>query len=177
MVAFAKSANEKDIQAAAEYFSRLKLKPWIRVVETKAVPKTHVEGWMLVRAKGGAKEQIGERIIEMAENLERTKLRDDTSGFVAYVPVGSVKRGEELVTKGGGGKTVGCALCHGAGLKGMRSVPGIVGRSPSYMVRQLFDMQSGARNGAGSRLMRPVVEKLTVEDMVAIAAYLGSVGP
>jgi cytochrome c553 len=177
MIGVAAKANEKEVRVAARYFSGLQLKPWIRVVETRTVPKTHVSGWMLVSTKGGPREAIGQRIIEMPEDLERTELRDDASGFVAYVPAGSVKRGQMLVTRGEAGKTMGCALCHGMGLKGMGNAPGIVGRSPSYVVRQLFDMQSGARAGAGSRLMKPAVEKLTVEDMVAIAAYLGSVRP
>jgi hypothetical protein len=33
---------------------------------------------------------MGQRIIETPENLERTELRDDRSGFIAYVPAGSV---------------------------------------------------------------------------------------
>ena len=41
-------ANQKEIWAAAEYFSALKPRPWIRVIETNTVPKTHVAGWMLV---------------------------------------------------------------------------------------------------------------------------------
>jgi len=35
----------------------------------------------------------------------------------------------------------------------------------------------GARSGISTALMRAVVEKLSVEDMVAIAAYLGSRDP
>ncbi|MGB7845895.1 MAG: c-type cytochrome, partial [Candidatus Acidiferrum sp.] len=173
MIQVAAKVNEKEIQAAAEYFSRLKPKPWIRVVETRIVPQTHVAGWMLVRSNAGANEPIGQRIIEMPEDLERTELRDDASGFVAYVPVGSVKRGELLVTRG----ETRCAVCHGADLRGHENAPSIVGRSPSYVVRQLFDMQSGARKGAVDVLMKPVVARLTLEDMVAIAAYLASKGP
>jgi Tfp pilus assembly pilus retraction ATPase PilT len=37
-------------------------------------------------------ETLGQRIIEMPEDLQRTELRDDASGFVAYVPVDSVVR-------------------------------------------------------------------------------------
>ena len=103
-------------------------------------------------------EPLGQRIIELPENLERTELRDAASGFVAYVPVGSIKKGEALVTKGGG-KTTQCGLCHGADLKGLGPVPGIGGRSPSYLVRQMHDMQTGVRKGSWSELMKPVVEK------------------
>jgi len=93
------------VKSSTEYFASLKYKPWIKVVETDTVPKTHVAGFMLVPLEGGGTEPIGQRIIEVAEDLARTRLRDPRSGFIAYVPVGSIKRGEALVTTGGAGKT------------------------------------------------------------------------
>ena len=177
MVEIAKAAPDPDVQTAAEYFSGLHLKPWIRVVEATTVPKTHVSGSMLVPNAEGGTEPIGDRIIETPEDLSRTELRDAASGFVAYVPPGSIKKGEELVTKGGGGKTTQCSVCHGADLKGLGPVPALAGRSPSYIIRQLVDIQNGTRHGSWSALMKPVVEKLTVSDMVAIAAYTSSRNP
>jgi cytochrome c553 len=176
MIKYETKANEKEIQAAAEYFSALKPRPWIRVVEADTVPKTQVGGWMLVVSEGGETEPIGERIIETPENLERTELRDDHSGFVAYVPVGSIKKGEVLVT-GGSSKALRCATCHGTGLRGKDKVPPLAGRSPSYIVRQLYDIQSGARTGVAVHPMKPVVTKLTIDDMAAIAAYTASLNP
>ena len=140
-------------------------------METDSVPKTFVAGWFLADAKTGEKEPIGQRIIEIPEDLDQFESRDPRARFIAYAPVGSVKRGEALVTTGGG-KTLPCAACHGADLKGMGAVPPIAGRSPSYMVRQLYDLQSGARAGAGAAQMKPVVENLTVDEMTSIAAYL-----
>ena len=67
-----------------------------------------------------------------------------------------------------------CTTCHGADLMGLGPVPGIAGRSPSYLVRQLYDMQAGNRHGQWTELMKPVVEKLTSDDMIAIAAYTSS---
>ena len=112
----------------------------------------------------------------MPENTEQTELRNPRSGFVAYVPVGSIKKGEALATTGGG-RTVNCHVGHGPGLKGLGPVPGLAGRSPSYMVRQMYDMQQGARKGVWADLMRPVLAKLTNEDLVAIAAYSASLAP
>jgi cytochrome c553 len=175
MIAVAKSATEAEVRTAAEYFASLPRTPWIRVVETDNVPKTRVAGWMLVAAEGGS-EAIGQRIIEMPEDLERTELRDSASGFVAYVPVGSVAKGEELIN-GRGGKTLACAICHGSDLRGLGPVPGLAGRSPSYIVRQLYDMKHGVRHGTWTELMKPVVAQLTEEDMVAIAAYTASRAP
>ena len=176
MIAYETKANEKEIQAAAGYFSALHPRPWIRVVETDTVPKTHVAGWMLVATDTGETEPIGERIIETPENLERTELRDDRSGFIAYVPVGSIKKGEALVT-GNSSKTLRCATCHGRDLKGLGKVPPLAGRSPSYIVRQLYDIQHGARGGAAVQKMKPAIAKLSVADMVAIAAYAASLAP
>ncbi len=169
-------ANAQEIRAAATYFSRLKPKPWIRVVETRTVPKTHVAGWMLVVSEPVTKEPIGRRIIEIPENLERTELRDDTSGFIAYVPVDSIVEGKMLVTTGAG-KTVPCATCHGVDLKGRGDSPSIAGRSPSYIVRQLYDIQSGARAGSVTKLMMAPVNRLTLDDMISIAAYAASLQP
>ena len=177
MIALAKGATEAEVQTAAEYFSTLKPKPWIRVVESDTVPKTHVAGWMLVASEPAATEPIRQRIIEMPENLERTELRDSASGFIAYVPVGSIEKGKKLATTGGGGKTTQCSICHGADLKGLGPVPALAGRSPSYIVRQLYDMQHGTRNGQWAELMKGVVAHLTEEDLVALAAYTASIAP
>jgi cytochrome c553 len=175
MVAVAQKVTEADLRIAAEYFAKLPPKPWIRVVETELVPKTRVAGWMLV-STGEGNEPIGQRIIEMPEDLERTELRDAASGFVAYVPVGSIKKGE-MLAGGGEGKTIACAICHGEGLKGLGPVPSLAGRSPSYIVRQLYDMRHEVRNGQWTQLMKPVVKQLSDEDLVSIAAYTASLAP
>jgi cytochrome c553 len=176
MVAVAKLVSEEDAKTAAEYFAALKPTPWIRVVETEVVPKTKVGGWMLIADEGAGTEPIGQRIIEMPENLERTELRDSASGFIAYVPPGSVGKGEELI-RNGAGKTTPCAICHGAQLKGLGPVPALAGRSPSYIVRQLYDIQHGVRNGQWTELMKSVVAGLSEEDLVSIAAYTASLAP
>ena len=174
MIVIAKGMTEEEIKAAADYYGSMKWSPWIKVVETKMVPKTRIAGGMFLTEEGGEKEPLGARIIETPENTEGTELlRDARSGFIAYVPVGSIKKGEALVTNGAG-KTTACAVCHGADLKGLGPVPGLAGRSPSYMVRQMFDMQQGARKGQWTDLMKPVVSKLSEDDMLAIAAYTAS---
>ena len=139
--------------------------------------KTRNAGGLMLVLPGDEKEPLGDRILETPVDAEQTEvLRNPHSGFIAYVPMGSIKKGEALATKGEG-KTVQCAICHGADLKGMGPVPGIAGRSPSYMVRQLYDMQQGVRKGPWTSLMKPVVAKLTNEDMLVIAAYVASRTP
>jgi cytochrome c553 len=175
MLKLALVTNEAEVRIAAAYFSKLTYKPWIKVVETKTVPKTYVFTGMLVPIKDTS-EPIGQRIIEVPDDFERTELRDSQSPFTAYVPIGAVKKGEALVTKASA-KTIQCAICHGEGLKGLGNVPFLAGRSPSYIVRQMHDMKSGVRRGPWSPLMKAVVDKLTVEDMVNIAAYTASLKP
>jgi cytochrome c553 len=75
------------------------------------------------------------------------------------------------------GKTTACGTCHGLDLMGVADVPPIAGRSPSYIVRQLFDIQQGTRNGASAQLMKLVVANLTQEDFVSIASYVSSRTP
>ncbi len=175
MIAIAKAMSDEEVKASATYFGSMKWTPWINVVETRTVPKTRVAGGMFLKMEGSETEPIGERIIETPEETERTEvLRDPHSGFIAYVPMGSIKKGQTLVTAGGGGRTTACAICHGADLKGLGPVPGIVGRSPSYTVRQLYDMQHGTRKGVWADLMKPVVANLSNEEMLAIAAYTAS---
>jgi cytochrome c553 len=175
MITIAKALTPEEIKVTAEYFGAMKWTPWIRVVETDSVPAMESRGGIWVPVKGGQKEPIGARIIETPEDQERTEiLRDPRSGFIAYVPVGSVKKGEALAKTPAAGKTETCAVCHGRDLNGLGPVPGIAGRSPSYLVRQMYDMQAGARRGEWTELMKPVVANLTNDDFVNIAAYVSS---
>ena len=175
MIAFSKAMIDEEVRAAAEYFGKIAWTPWIRVVETERAPKTHIEGFIHYALPGTETEPIGMQIVEVPEDTVQTEpLRNPRSGFIAYAPIGSIKKGETLVTTGGGGRTLQCGVCHGADLRGAGNVPGIAGRSPSYLVRQMYDMKAGTRRGPGTALMDPVVEKLTNEDYVAIAAYVSS---
>ena len=177
MIAIAKGMSEDETKAAAEYFGAMKWTPWMKVVESDTVPKTRLAGGMFLTLEGGDKEPLGQRIIETPVDAEGTEvLRNPHSGFTVYAPVGSLKKGKALVTTGAG-KTMPCATCHGTDLKGLGPVPGLAGRSPSYLVRQLYDMQHGARKGSWTELMKPVVAKLSDEDMIAIAAYTASLEP
>ena len=175
MIDMARGMTEEEIEAASSYFASMQWTPWIRVVETEMVPRVWNRNGVfhiLTGADAGS-EPIGDRIVETPEDSERTLLRDSRSGFIAYVPVGAVAKGEELV-RTGGGKTVQCTVCHGEDLHGVGSVPGIAARSPSYLVRQLYDFQQGTRRGSMAALMAPVVANLTSEDMLNIAAYTAS---
>ncbi len=168
--------SEEEVRQAAKYFASIKPRWSVKVVEADTIPKSTVGGWFNMAVPGNESEPIDRRVIELPEHLEQFESRDPRAKFIAYVPKGSIKRGEDLVTTGAG-KTLPCATCHGPELKGVDAIPPIVGRWPSYIARQLYDLQSGARNGAVAVLMKPVVEKLDNDDFVAISAYLASRAP
>jgi cytochrome c553 len=183
MAGFTQSLTDEDIKAAATYFASIPAKPWIKVVEADSVPKTKPNGGIFITLTGAdaGVEPIGERIIETPVNAEDTEIRrNPRSGFIAYVPPGSLKKGEALVTAGttaSGGKVTACTACHGADLRGLGPVPRLAGRSPSYIARQLYDMQHGNRAGTWTPLMVPVVANLTEADLLSAAAYVASLQP
>lgn len=177
MDSIAKALSDDDAMQAAEWFALLLPSPWVKVVESDTAPKTLVIVTRLrLPLPDGSTEPLGNRIIEVPEDPARALSYDPHSGFVAYVPMGSIAKGETLV-KTGAGKTLPCSTCHGEALKGSDLAPRIAGRSAIYIVRQLCNIQSGARAGAGVEPMKLVVAKLSEDDIVAIAAYVASRAP
>ena len=177
MNAIAKEVSDDEAREAARWFASLPRRPFTRVVESESVPRTFLgPGRMRFAEPDGSTEPIGDRIITVPEDQERARLRDPYSGFIAYVPPGSLAKGRELVHTGGG-KTTACDQCHGQTLHGQGNVPRLAGMHPIYTVRQLHWFRDGSRNGAEAAAMRPVVEQLTDEDILAIAAYLAALAP
>ncbi len=177
MIQLARSISEEEIMDASRYFASLPYASIVTVVEAADVPATRPADWHMVVTPGGGREALGSRIIEIAEDNEQFTSRDSRARFIAYVPPGSIARGRELAVSGGGERTVPCATCHGEDLRGKEPAPAIIGRSPTFIFRQLYDMRGGRRGGGNAQLMGPVVEHLTDEDMIALAAYTASLRP
>jgi cytochrome c553 len=175
MIALAKAATDEEISTAATYFASLKPGCFVTVVESETVPVTYVAGAMLAKVAGGGTEALGDRIIEFPVDLGRAENRDSRTPYLAFVPVGSLEKGESIAS-GKRSSAQQCSVCHGPGLKGLADVPRLAGRSPSYIMRQLYDFKSGNRTGA-TGLMKPVVASLTQADMVAVAAYVSRLKP
>jgi len=177
MPQIAQALGDADVQAAAAYFASLAVRPWVHVVETDTVPKTYVNpSNMRLPLPSGGSEPIGSRIVELPEDESAAIARDPRSGFVAYAPKGSIAKGQGLVTTGAG-ETTACTICHGPALKGTATAPAIAGRHTGYLVRQLYFFQDGSRSDPSAALMYSVVQRLTADDMLAIAAYVASVEP
>ena len=179
MDGFAKAMTDEEIRQAAEYFASLPRRRFVRVVEAANVPKTFVgQGRMrFIDPKQTGTEPIGNRIITLPENQELARLRDPRSGFVAYVPPGSLSRGKALAERGGDGKTIACTICHGDGLKGLGNVPRLAGVHPIYLMRQLIHFKEGTRKGPDAALMTKPVAQLTERDMIDVAAYAAALSP
>jgi cytochrome c553 len=178
MNTISKALSDEEIKQASDWFATLKPAAWTQVKEVTTVPKTFVGGGrMRYASPEGGTEPLGNRIITLPQDQSRVTKRDPHSGFIAYVPVGSIKKGEALVKTGGNGKTVACGICHGDALKGLGNVPGLAGRHPAYMARQLYMFKDGRRNGGDSQLMKKPVAQLTDADIINIVAYLGSLDP
>jgi cytochrome c553 len=171
MIPIAKAISDAEVRAASDYYAGLIPGVLTKVIEAPRVMATYVgPGGMRFALADGGMEPIGSRIIVLPQSVERVSLRDPRTGFAYFVPPGSVARGATLLTAA-------CGSCHGADQVGAGEVPGIAGRPPTYLFRQLNDYKSGARSGPAAQSMRSAVEKLTVDDMIAIAAYLGSREP
>lgn len=169
MIALSKAVSDEDVAAAAAYFSQIAPKSNIKVVETAQPPRAKLMGWFYAKAEDGGTEVLGERILEVPENLQQFELRDSHATFAAYVPPGSIARGQKQAMQ--------CASCHGAKLEGAGDAPPLAGRSPSYLARQLYDFKTGARAGANSEQMKQPVAALSGDDIIALAAYIASLKP
>jgi cytochrome c553 len=174
MIGFAKAATPEEVRAAAEYFAAQPYPKRIKVVESRTAPKVRLQGGMhmaIPASEGGGMEPIGDGIVEVPDDNLRAEARDTRLGFTAYVPPGTLSRGKQLAARHQ------CGVCHGASLEGLGPVPPIAGRSPSYTMRQLFDMKTGARRGPWSELMKPLLEKMSVQELMAVSAYAASLDP
>jgi len=192
MVMLAKAMTDEEMKQAAEYFSAVTWRPHVKVIETNLVPATRIQGELFIPTVNKVTEHkltepIGNRIIEVPTDVDVNQvLRSSRGTWIAYVPVGAIARGKNLVTTGGSsivdnqimlGRATACTTCHGRDLRGMGSdIPPLAGRSPSYLAREIFDIQQGMRAGSYPLLplMKKAVEKLTAEDIIDITAYLAS---
>jgi cytochrome c553 len=177
MAMFAKILTPEEMKQLADYYSSLHFLPWIEVKESDMAPKIVVGGRDIVApAPGGGEAPLGNRIVELARDPASPYVQPGPA-YTAYVPKGSIAKGEQLVSTGSDGKTVRCTGCHNANLLGKDETPAIAGRSPIYIARELYEFKDGSRGGMSANPMKRVVANLTDDDIVAISAYLASRPP
>lgn len=175
MIGFAKNATPEEVRAAAEYFAQQPYPRRLKVVESRSAPKVRLQGGMhmaIPAGEGGGMEPLkADEIVEVPHDNLRAEARDTRMAWTAYVAPGTLNRGKQVAAR------YQCATCHGGNLEGIGPVPPLAGRSPSYTMRQLFDMKEGARRGPWAELMKPVVSGMSLQDMTAVSAYAGSIQP
>ena len=176
MHAVAANVTPAEARAAAGWFAMQRFVPRTRVVETALAPKAVPQAGVYTFDRTAPREPLGSRILEGPDDFDRFELRDDRVGYVAYVPPGSIGRGERLAATGDAGRTQACASCHGAGLGGDIGPP-LAGRSPTGIFRQLHSFKVGGRLSPQAAPMRAVVARLATADMIDLAAYAGSLKP
>ena len=88
-----------------------------------------------------------------------------------------IAAGRELY-KGGNLQTdiPACQACHGPAGKGTAGIgyPQLGGQYTEYTLAQLKAFKDGSRTNDDKMLMRSIVEKMSDEDMVAVANYIAS---
>jgi cytochrome c553 len=175
MIAYAKGTTLEEDRAAAEYFAQQPYPRRVKVVESRTAPKVRMQGGMhmaIPANEGGGMEPLrADDLVEVPDDNLRAEARDTRMPWTVYVPPGTLNRGKQSAARHQ------CAVCHGASLEGIGPIPPLAGRSPSYMVRQLFDMKTGARRGPWAEVMKPIVSGMSVQEMAAVAAYAASIPP
>lgn len=173
----ADSITAPEARAAADYFSRIRMRQHFAVVERSEIPVTYQVGFLYAVKKGGGTESVGDRIIEVADDIERHELRDPKATYTAYVAPGTISAGKSIAMAKEKTPLRACASCHGPSLRGAGPIPAIAGRSPSYLFRQLLAFRNGTRVSATSGPMQTVAATLDLNQMIAVAAYAGSLKP
>jgi cytochrome c553 len=171
----ADSVSDAELAEAVAYFARLTPMPHSRVIETDIVPRpVAITG---IYRPGTGEDSLGMRLITMPADVKRHEFRDPETEYITYVPPGSLARGRVLATEGASGVASACTTCHGPDLRGMGLIPPIAGRYPAYLLRQLLAFKTGTRSTLAGAPMRQVAGELSLEEMIAAAAYAGSLAP
>ncbi len=91
---------------------------------------------------------------------------------------GMIARGEKLALNGAWDRGLpACFKCHAPGGTGVApSFPPLAGQHVGYTISQLQAWKTGTRTNDPLLLMKTVAEKLSDDDMRAVAAYLATLG-
>jgi cytochrome c553 len=177
MATFAKGLSDDEVKEIAAYYAGLKQVQWTRISESNVAPKTIVgRNSQRTRVEGTETEPVGNRIVEFATSPAAVRQMAEPA-FVAFTPPGALGIGKAIVTTGGGGKAQACSGCHGDKLQGEDDIPGIAGRSPVYIARQIYSFKNGVRKGPFADIMKGVVAKLSDDDVIGVASYVSSLDP
>ncbi|MGF2733633.1 c-type cytochrome [Marinobacter sp. DUT-1] len=144
---------------------------------------TYLTSQMLAYNNGG---RISPVMQPNVDNFDEQQIRD-LAAYYASMPVPETTTpasvsdevlalGEKLANQGDWDNYIPpCSSCHGPGNRGVgETFPAIAGQHPSYIRSQLNAWKNNQRNNDPNQLMTAVAERLTEEQIDAVAAYLGS---
>ncbi len=85
-------------------------------------------------------------------------------------------RGAELVQRGDAARQLpACASCHGERMTGVQpAMPGLLGLPRDYLIGQLGAWRTGQRRAAAPDCMATIANRLSAEDVSALAAWLAA---
>ena len=149
MAAAARAISPADLHAVAQYFAAIEPQQHATVIEAATIPRAEPEGF-LYRFDAGAREPLGNRIVEGATDAERHRLHDPHERTVAYVPVGALARGAALAVQGSADAPA-CTTCHTADLVGIGGEFPDLHRPPTRGLPREDARRSGGRADAGGR--------------------------
>lgn len=174
------ATTDEEIAAAAKYFAGIRPRRQYTVVEATVVPRSYQAGGLYARRPGDETEPLGDRMMEISDNIEHHEMRDPNETFTVYVRPGTLEKGRKLAITARADSPTRCAICRGTELRGGTGGtigPPIAGKSPLYLLRQLVGFRTKARDGAMSAPMQVVTHTLSLDAMIAAAAYAGSRAP
>lgn len=87
-----------------------------------------------------------------------------------------LQRGEQLVLRGDKSRQLpACVACHGSALTGVQpATPGLLGLPRDYLNAQLGAWRNGLRQAHAPDCMADVAQRLAIEDIAAVSAWLAS---
>jgi len=94
----------------------------------------------------------------------------------AAAPPQVLARGQALVRHGDAARRIpACVACHGAAMTGVvPAIPGLLGLPRGYLVGQFGNWRNGLRHAAAPDCMAELAQRLTPEDIGAVASWLAA---
>ena len=88
----------------------------------------------------------------------------------------AMRHGQQLVMQGDAARRLpACVQCHGQAMTGVApAIPGLLGLPRDYLNAQLGAWKAGQRRAHAPDCMKNVVEKLTLEDINAVASWVAA---
>lgn len=124
-------------------------------------------------------------MMPFANMLDDQQIADVAAYYSQMEPTGAdggevedevLVRGEQLAQRGDWDEyIVSCKSCHGPGNQGVGDVfPGIAGQQAGYIEDQLHAWQNGTRSNDPQDLMVSIAQRMSDEDIHAVAAWLAT---